>query len=144
MSKEPFTPFDYIPKPCKEDWHQMTGNEKRRHCEKCDTHVVDLTGMSEDEIFELREKNGGELCGVFRLSSSLAKPLAIGTGIASLALAACETKREVVVPGVICPPPAKNEPVKKKHVAPPSKKLPVPILRGEICAPPPQPRSGPV
>ena len=144
MSKKTFTPFDYIPKPCKEYWYQMTGNEKRRHCKKCDTHVVDLTEMSEVEIRELRERNGGKLCGAFRLSSSLAKPLAIGTGIASLALASCETRREVILPGIVCPPPAENEPAIKNDVAPPSQKPSVPMLRGEICAPPPQPRSGPV
>jgi len=169
MSKKPFNPLDFIPKPCKEDWYQMTGDEQRRHCGKCDTHVVDLTGMSEEEILGLREKNGGKLCGAFRLSPTLAKSFALGSGIASLALAACESKRDVILPGVVCPPPAKKEPTKKKHAAPTTQKPeknptdeevtvepkkpelpkivkpPVPMLMGDICLPPPpRPGSGPV
>lgn len=173
MRKKPFNPLGIIPKPCKEDWYQMTGDEKRRHCGKCDTHVVDLTGMSEEEILALREKNGGKLCGAFRLSPTMAKSFALGSGITSLALAACVTKGEIAVPGIGCPPPAEKEPAKKKSVAPPTKKPdknpteekvtvepimpkplkivkpPVPMLMGDICLPNPaqpklQPGSGPV
>ena len=150
MSKKQFNPRDYIPKPCKEDWNQMTGNEKRRHCEKCDTHVVDLTGLSTNEILSLREKNGGKLCGAFRLgqmSSSMVKPLVLGSGIASLALASCSNP-EPVLAGVICAPPEKEvtprSAAKPAH-KPKAPKLPEivepdsPILLGDICIPPAKP-----
>ncbi len=44
-------------------------------------------------------QNGGKLCGAFRL----VKPLTIGAGIASLALASCQPQPEHTV-GIIYPP----------------------------------------
>ncbi len=95
----------------------MSGGEQRRHCEKCDTHVHDLTGMSSKEIRALRKKNGDKLCGAFRLGASMGRPLALGSGIASLALASCAEK-EVVLPGIVCPPPKKEESAKNREVSP--------------------------
>ncbi len=159
MSKKLFNPLDFIPKPCKEDWNQMTGNEKRRHCEKCDTHVVDLTGLSSNEILSLREKHGGKLCGAFRLGrmgSSMVKPLALGSSIATLALASCN-KAEPKVVGEVCASPVKEEPrVVGEICAPPKKEIPPrpvekraepkieepihpEILLGDICIPPADP-----
>ncbi len=155
MSEENYSPCDFIPKPCKEDWHAMSGDEQRRHCEKCDTHVHDLTGMSSEEILAMRRKNGGKLCGAFRLG----RPIALGSGIASLALASCSEQKgkEVVLPGIVCEPPPKEEPIDRKHTTKsPSKpkseqrasakpfenKKPnklgpdvVPMLLGDICLP---------
>ncbi len=85
-------PRKFIKTPCHEDWNLMSGDEKVRHCKKCDTHVHDLTGMTEEEITALYRKKGGKLCGRFSLVPGLAKPLAVGTGIASLALAACQSQ----------------------------------------------------
>jgi len=96
MSEQNKRPQDYIPNPCKENWHEMSGDEQKRHCQKCDTHVHNLTGMSEPEIIALREKNGGKLCGSFRLGPSLA----LGSGIASLALASC-AKQEPPLVGML-------------------------------------------
>lgn len=56
MSDPDYKPSDFIPKPCRENWHAMTGDEKKRHCEKCNTHVHDVTGMDAEEILALREK----------------------------------------------------------------------------------------
>ncbi|MFK7910796.1 MAG: hypothetical protein AB8F34_09335 [Akkermansiaceae bacterium] len=167
MSEENYQPNDFIPKPCKEDWHAMTGHEQRRHCAKCDTKVHDLTGMSADEILSMRAKNGGKLCGAFRLGPAVGKPLALGSGIASLALASCSKEKEVVLPGIVCEPPAKHEPAEKKltqkadktsaatkPVVPQSNKEKLlklekiePMLLGKICpknAPDPERDVGPI
>ena len=92
----------------------MEGSQKIRHCEKCDTQVHDLTGLSADEILTLKDKNGGKLCGAFRMMPSVRRPLVLGSGIASLALASCAREEEIELMGVICEPPAKEEPAKKK------------------------------
>lgn len=123
MSDPDYKPSDFIPQPCRENWHAMTGDEKKRHCEKCNTHVHDLTGMDAEEILALREKNGGRLCGAFRIG----RPIALGSGIASLALASCSDKGGglggEVVAGGICPPP-KEEPAGGKKSAKPAEDAP--------------------
>ena len=92
----------------------MSGDEQKRHCEKCATHVHDLTGLSAKEILAMRKSNGGKLCGVFRLSPAVGRPLALGSGIASLALASCTKEKEVALPGIVCEPPAREEPGENK------------------------------
>ena len=84
----------------------------------------DLTDYSEDEILALKVQNGGKLCGSFRL----AKPLSIGAGIASLALAACQPEPELL--GEICPTEQsaaeeKIKPIKglSAETQPPNKKV---------------------
>lgn len=113
MGTNEFSPQDIIPKPCHEDWFGMRGDERTRHCDLCNTEVVNLSGMSYEEIIALRAQKGGTLCGKFDnvpLSSkghSLTKPLVIGSGIASLALASCSVDSqspELPLLGVICPP----------------------------------------
>jgi len=81
-------PQDYIPTPCHEDWNLMTGDQRQKFCNKCSTHVHDLTDYSSDEILALKVQNGGKLCGTFRL----ARPLTLGASIATLALASCQQK----------------------------------------------------
>ncbi|BDS05285.1 hypothetical protein NT6N_03250 [Oceaniferula spumae] len=151
-------PNDYIPKPCHENWNAMSGDEKRKFCAKCSTHVHDLSEKSAEEIRSLHEANGGKLCGSFKLRSSLA----LGSGIASLALASCNSDKGAHRPdqpgprlaGAICPPPEQTDhgdkakpkhkfakpPGKGKVVKPkdkPVKKIvpPEPMLLGEIHVP---------
>lgn len=38
-----------IPQPCAENWSEMSGNEQRRFCARCDQHVHDLSAMTEAE-----------------------------------------------------------------------------------------------
>jgi hypothetical protein len=92
--QDKMNPFAYIKKPCHESWDSMQGEEKRRFCEKCTTHVHDLTNLKHEEIVALKVKNGGTLCGSFRLPF-ISRPLTIGTGIASLALASCDQEKPV-------------------------------------------------
>lgn len=111
-------PKDLIPTPCHEDWNAMTGGQKRKFCGKCSTQVHDLTDFNEEEILALKVQNGGKLCGAFRLT----KPLTIGAGIASLALAACQPEPVDTV-GIICPP-AQNSETENTQ--------PIEVLRGRV------------
>lgn len=113
----------------------MSGDEQLRHCQKCDTYVHNLTGMTDAEIMELRKENGGKLCGSFRMGPSLAKPLALGSGIASLALVAC-TKSEPPLVGMLPPieygKGSHDEDVEDKNQAKP----PPPIMLGGVIVAP--------
>lgn len=82
-------PNDYIKDPCHEDWGKMTGDEKRKFCDKCSTHVHDLTDLNHEEILALKVQNGGKLCGSFRHTevapvTSLKKSIGIGAAVAAL------------------------------------------------------------
>jgi hypothetical protein len=46
-----------IPKPCSEDWNEMTPNEKGAFCQKCAKDVYDFTGKSPDEIRQVLTLN---------------------------------------------------------------------------------------
>jgi hypothetical protein len=54
-----------IPKPCHENWEEMTPEEKGRHCAVCDKVVRDFTQNTPEEVAaELLQSTG--LCGRFR------------------------------------------------------------------------------
>jgi len=56
-----------IPKPCHEDWNQMTPDDTGRFCGSCVKSVVDFTGMKSSEIQDYFKKHQGEkVCGRFR------------------------------------------------------------------------------
>jgi hypothetical protein len=56
-----------IPKPCHEDWNQMTPDQTGRFCNSCVKSVVDFTGMKTPEIQEYFIKNQGQnVCGRFK------------------------------------------------------------------------------
>lgn len=99
-------PRDLIKKPCSENWHEMSGDDRRRFCEHCSCHVYNLTGMNMEQISALKKQNGGKLCGMFLMPAAcdegveespqdaglpMVKPLALGIGVASFALAACQS-----------------------------------------------------
>lgn len=64
-----------IPKPCKEDWEQMTQTEKGKHCASCNKVVIDFTKMSNDEIISILLKNkGNKVCGNF-YNTQIDKPV---------------------------------------------------------------------
>lgn len=52
-----------IPKPCHENWNQMTPEEKGRHCAVCQKVVRDFTRMNTDEILKELNTSGSEVCG---------------------------------------------------------------------------------
>ncbi|WP_312322329.1 hypothetical protein [Soonwooa sp.] len=46
-----------IPKPCHENWDQMTPAEKGKYCGICSKNVTDLTTMSDDQILNELQSN---------------------------------------------------------------------------------------
>lgn len=56
-----------IPKPCHEDWNQMTPEAKGRLCDKCCKVVVDFTKKTVNEIADFLNANTGQrICGRFK------------------------------------------------------------------------------
>jgi hypothetical protein len=57
-----------IPKPCHEDWNDMTANEQGRHCNVCCKTVVDFTSMTDEEVkyFFVSKKKEENVCGRFK------------------------------------------------------------------------------
>ncbi|MBC7555026.1 MAG: hypothetical protein H7257_13745 [Taibaiella sp.] len=57
-----------VPKPCNEDWNQMTPAEKGRHCSVCQVTVIDYTTLADREIVEaIQNAAGGHTCGRYHL-----------------------------------------------------------------------------
>lgn len=61
-----------IPKPCTENWDQMSAADKGRHCSSCNKVVVDLRGKTNEEILDLVKGREGKVCG--RVTSSQLSP----------------------------------------------------------------------
>ncbi|WP_299112386.1 energy transducer TonB [uncultured Winogradskyella sp.] len=58
-----------IPKPCHENWSQMTPNEKGRFCQSCSKTVVDFTKMDTKEIQDYIHNNRNKrICGHIKQS----------------------------------------------------------------------------
>lgn len=56
-----------IPKPCHENWLNMSVEEKGRHCDVCCKTVMDFTQMPTGEVIEIiAKKNSEKICGRFR------------------------------------------------------------------------------
>lgn len=56
-----------IPKPCNEDWNEMTPNKEGRFCMHCSKTVIDFSTMSADEIQHFFiENQGKKICGSFK------------------------------------------------------------------------------
>ena len=78
--------FLSIPKPCHENWDEMSHNEQGAFCKACSKIVVDFTTMNEDEVRNyLFQSRHEKTCGRFRndqlmgteslLSRLLARPI---------------------------------------------------------------------
>ena len=58
-----------IPKPCNEDWDEMSPEQQGAFCKVCSKVVVDFSKMSDDEVLAYFEKKKEEkTCGRFRNS----------------------------------------------------------------------------
>ncbi len=55
-----------IPKPCSENWNEMTIQEKGRFCLACQTTVIDFSKMSKEEIIEFFKNPPQKVCGRFK------------------------------------------------------------------------------
>lgn len=56
-----------IPKPCQENWDNMTPTEQGRHCQFCQKEVIDFTKMSDRETAHYLKQNN-QSCGRFNTS----------------------------------------------------------------------------
>ncbi|NQX82571.1 MAG: hypothetical protein HRT66_11340 [Flavobacteriaceae bacterium] len=54
-----------IPKPCSENWNEMTPTQKGMYCSSCNKEVLDFTRKSESYLANILDK-GGSVCGEFR------------------------------------------------------------------------------
>jgi hypothetical protein len=54
----------HLPEPCAEKWDAMSGDERTRHCARCDLPVTDLSALANDEVRELlfHRAPEGRLC----------------------------------------------------------------------------------
>ena len=145
-------PQDYIPKPCHENWNTMTGSEQQKFCDKCSCSVHNLTDMDHKQIMDLRSELGGNLCGTFQQQSQVAtsaklkkkirrvhlrRSLVLGASISSLALAACQSEKDVMVAGEsgsVYVPESETSPDDSKQPTKPIK-LPVKpeVIMGIVC-----------
>ncbi len=56
-----------IPKPCHENWMEMSKNEQGRHCGVCCKTVMDFTAMPTEKVIEIiSRKKDANICGRFR------------------------------------------------------------------------------
>jgi hypothetical protein len=54
-----------IPKPCSEDWNQMTPEAQGRFCNSCQKTVTDCTHMSDAQLIAFFKKPKQSICGRF-------------------------------------------------------------------------------
>jgi hypothetical protein len=54
----------HIPQPCHEKWNEMTPTQKGAFCGSCQKEVIDFTGKTNQQVFEILSKNKGG-CGRF-------------------------------------------------------------------------------
>ncbi len=55
-----------IPKPCSENWNQMTPDADGRFCSSCQKTVLDFSTMEDKEILQWFANHQGSTCGRFR------------------------------------------------------------------------------
>ena len=54
----------HIPKPCHQNWDEMTPDEKGRHCQACNKTVVDFTKMTDDQVLNyFSQHQSQKICG---------------------------------------------------------------------------------
>ncbi|THD32285.1 carboxypeptidase-like regulatory domain-containing protein [uncultured Flavobacterium sp.] len=74
-----------IPKPCHENWHEMTVAEKGRFCNSCQKTVYDFTRFSDRQLID-KINSESNICGRF-LASQLNKDLRVPKGKSSIWIA---------------------------------------------------------
>lgn len=64
----------YIPKPCHEDWNNMSPTERGKFCSACGKQVIDFSLMSDTQILNYLSAQPGKVCGRFD-AAQLERPL---------------------------------------------------------------------
>jgi len=62
QAKLPILDSIRVASPCTADWNAMTGDERTRHCHKCDKQVFNLSDMTRAEAEALIVEKQGKLC----------------------------------------------------------------------------------
>lgn len=130
-----------VASPCQESWEDMSGDERVRHCARCEHEVYDLSGLSRVEAEALvgEAARGASICARFRrradgrvitadCPSRLARGRRSGWRRAAAALLAglgasvfqgCEPEPEPMVMGkMVCPPNLQQPSPSPSSVAP--------------------------
>lgn len=57
-----------VASPCHESWDEMNGDQRERHCDRCEQTVYDLSGLAKTEAEDLvrRTQTGEQVCVRFR------------------------------------------------------------------------------
>ncbi|WP_172623101.1 T9SS type A sorting domain-containing protein [Flavisolibacter ginsenosidimutans] len=54
-----------VPKPCHENWNEMTPDDQGRFCASCQKSVIDFSTMSDRQLATFFKKPSGSVCGRF-------------------------------------------------------------------------------
>jgi hypothetical protein len=76
MKLKPKTLTITVPKPCHENWQDMSPEAQGRHCSSCSKLVYDFTSMSDAQLIQFLADKKGNACGRFR-KDQLNQPLAL-------------------------------------------------------------------
>lgn len=136
-----------IPKPCNENWTNMTPEEKGRFCQVCSKSVRDFTTATDLEIMEDLSKNPN-ICASFRpdqlyrnlsysFRNSLFAKFAVGVVLTSSGIVSAQTQPKVNPPGNnYAPVHVKGEvapiSIPKKKPAKNTQQTPLPLGKIEI------------
>ena len=56
-----------VPKPCHEEWNDMTPTDGGRHCTQCSKTVIDFTSWQQEDILAyLQQNSAAGVCGRLR------------------------------------------------------------------------------
>lgn len=61
--RAPFEAHLKVAKPCPAKWDDMVGDDKSRHCDRCQKNVYNLELLEPEELVELIERTEGKFCG---------------------------------------------------------------------------------
>jgi hypothetical protein len=67
-----------MPKPCSQNWEEMSIVPGGRFCDNCAKKVIDFSLMNDRQILEIFNKNKGGVCGRF-VNEQLNRELAVGS-----------------------------------------------------------------
>jgi hypothetical protein len=136
-----------IPRPCTVTWQEMTGDERLRHCERCNRDVPNLSAMTEIEANAWLAGRRGRVCAridrgkdgriLFQATASSKRALHVVSGAAMFLAAACT---EPAQDTVAVPPPATAEPAPAATAAPAAAATSMDLAPTPAINPSPKPR----